>query len=396
MHRTATRLTQFTILDRIDDMSESFSIASVPRIEARDGVLRVWLDAGDDGYVDLHHRFLRHHAGTDRHPKTGERTLCSSELADDVAPTDARVDAASGDLVVTWDGGATVARYTPAWLREVAYGRVDPGVAPPPSDAARFTVDAEAIGDLRAVVAEALARVRRDGLVIVRGGARRPTPVEATEPLIEAFLAAGLTVRETHFGRIEDLRPDNTTNANNDQLGYTDAPIDLHTDQPFIDDPPRFQLLQGVVPATEGGENAFVDAFLAARWLRAHEEADHALLATTPVRLHRKQKAFESIVDAPTLYYPGGWDDPAGFRVRYSYFTLAPFRVPFARMAAFYRAFDRFARLVRDPRNQVVARLEAGDFVLYDNHRVLHARKPFRGPRWVRGIYFDEGAVTAR
>lgn len=43
---------------------------------------------------------------------------------------------------------------------------------------------------------------------------------------------------ETHFGRIEDLRTDNTTNKNNDQLGYTDAAINLHTDQPFIADPP--------------------------------------------------------------------------------------------------------------------------------------------------------------
>lgn len=34
---------------------------------------------------------------------------------------------------------------------------------------------------------------------------------------------------ETHFGLIEDLRTDNTTNKNNDQLGYTDAPVDVHT-----------------------------------------------------------------------------------------------------------------------------------------------------------------------
>ena len=43
---------------------------------------------------------------------------------------------------------------------------------------------------------------------------------------------------ETHFGRIEDLRTDNTTNQNTDQLGYTDAAINLHTDQPYIADPP--------------------------------------------------------------------------------------------------------------------------------------------------------------
>jgi gamma-butyrobetaine dioxygenase/trimethyllysine dioxygenase len=230
--------------------------------------------------------------------------------------------------------------------------------------------------------------VRRDGLVVVRAPSDPERAVRATEPLIAALAGQGLAVRETHFGRVEDLRPDNTTNANTDQLGYTDAPIELHTDQPFLPSPPRYQLLQGIAPAEQGGENAFVDAFLAARWLRAHEQPDHDLLAETKVRFHRKQKAFERVVEAPVLGYqrPGELD---GFQVRFSYFTLAPHRLPFARMAAYYRAYTRFTRLVRDPRRQLRALLRPGDFVLYDNHRVLHSRLPFRGPRWVRGVYFD-------
>ena len=67
-----------------------------------------------------------------------------------------------------------------------------------------------------------------------------------TEALIDALAAEGLSVRSTHFGRIEDLRTDNTTNQNTDQLGYTDAPVELHTDQPFIDAPPRYQLLHAM------------------------------------------------------------------------------------------------------------------------------------------------------
>jgi gamma-butyrobetaine dioxygenase len=58
-------------------------------------------------------------------------------------------------------------------------------------------------------------------------------------------------------------------------------------------------------------------------------------------------------------------------------------------MDAWYRAHDRFARVVRDPRNQARFTLDPGDFVLYDNHRMLHGRTGFRGARWVRGVYFD-------
>ena len=34
-------------------------------------------------------------------------------------------------------------------------------------------------------------------------------------------------------------------------------------------------------------------------------------------------------------------------------------------------------------------RLGRGDWLVYDNHRTLHARTGFTGPRWLRGVYFD-------
>ena len=46
-----------------------------------------------------------------------------------------------------------------------------------------------------------------------------------------------------------------------------------------------------------------------------------------------------------------------------------------------------FIRLIVGDR--VTVALSPGDFLLYDNHRILHGRTAFRGARWVRGIYFD-------
>ena len=350
--------------------------------------IRVWFSEKNDDFNDFHARFLRHNAGLERHPKTGEVTLCSSELRADIAPVSVITDATSGVLKIEWNDGA-VSHHTRDWLRRVAYGRVEKSVKPLSSDVTPHLLHFATDADLTEVAQAALLRVRETGLAIVRRTST--TPETETDSLIDAFAALGLSVRGTHFGRIEDLRPDNTTNQNTDQLGYTDAPIDLHTDQPFIDSPPQYQLLQAIRPATTGGENAFVDAYLAAQYFRAIDELSHDLLATIPVRFHRKQKAFESIVDAPVLAYGrGSYDAPERFRVRYSYFTLAPHRISFAKMSAFYRAYDDFARLVRDPAHQISVRLEAGDFAIYDNHRLLHARRPFTGPRWVRGIYFDE------
>jgi len=61
-------------------------------------------------------------------------------------------------------------------------------------------------------------------------------------------------------------------------------------------------------------------------------------------------------------------------------------------MEAFYRAYQRFAALTLDPANQYRFGLRAGDFLLYDNWRMLHARTGFAGARWVRGVYFDPPA----
>jgi alpha-ketoglutarate-dependent taurine dioxygenase len=94
--------------------------------------------------------------------------------------------------------------------------------------------------------------------------------------------------RSAAIGRIEDLRTDNTTNQNTDQLGYTDSAIQLHTDQPFLERPPRYQLLHCQQPAVSGGANFVVDALAAAHYLAELDRPAFDLLRTVPVTFHRK------------------------------------------------------------------------------------------------------------
>jgi gamma-butyrobetaine dioxygenase/trimethyllysine dioxygenase len=346
-------------------------------VELRDGYLRVALSRG---HGDFHLRWLRHNCDQDRHPLTGERTICSSELPDHLRVE--RAGISGGQLHVTWAHDGRTSRYPLAWLEEHAYARDRVEPPPPPSDAALFEIHARG-ARLDRLAEDVLLHVAERGAALVRRGPADGRPEDETEALVEAFLGRGLRVIGTHFGRIEDLRTDNTTNANTDQLGYTDAPLGPHTDQPFLDEPPRFQMLQSILRADSGGESVLVDGLLAARWLESLDADAFERLSRTPVRFHRKQKAFERVVVAPLLTW-----EPA-FRIRSSYFTVAPYQLPFAEMDAFYRAHDRFARILRDPRHQARFTLEPGDFLFYDNHRMLHARTGFRGARWVRGVYFE-------
>jgi gamma-butyrobetaine dioxygenase/trimethyllysine dioxygenase len=356
-------------------------MSNAPALELHDEWLRVPL--GDGDHADFHYRWLRHNCDRERHPRTDERTRCSSELPDDPSPR--RAVLTDDALEIDWAPDGHASRYPLLWLRAHAYapGRVAP--PPPSSELAPLLLSAHG-RPLADQVREALALVRVRGAAVMRHDPDDPTPPEqATAAIVAAFEAAGLRVIDTHFGRIEDLRTDNTTNQNTDQLGYTDAPVHLHTDQPFLDRPPRYQLLQSIRRADTGGENLLADARAAFRHLEATDAHAAELLATVPVRFHRKQRDFERLVIAPIVSRRGDDD----FRVRCSYFTLAPHALPFARTLDYYRAHDRFVRLLRDPRHHVRVMLEPGDWLLYDNHRTLHGRTGFTGARWVRGVYFD-------
>ncbi len=327
----------------------------------------------------FHWFWLRHNALEDVHPSTRERVLDARDVPLDLQPTSARI--VEHALVLEWPGQITT-RFPVAWLEDHAYAKERAPIEPPPSDVGKITLHASDFGGELGPLAQAALELARGARAAVVRGAGLDT-----EALVEALASHRLSVRETHFGRIEDLRTDNTTNTNTDQLGYTDAPIDLHTDQPFLDDPPRYQLLHSIRAADEGGESIVVDACAAARYLRAVDAESFERLRTTHVTFHRRQKRFERIVHAPLLRV----DDRGELtEIRHSYFTFAPFRESFDRLEAYYRAYQRFARVLHERSHQWRFLLQPGDFVLYDNKLALHARTGFRGARWVRGVYFDE------
>jgi gamma-butyrobetaine dioxygenase/trimethyllysine dioxygenase len=342
----------------------------------REGYLRIrFAGSASPRWADFHYLWLRHNCPCCRHPETGERILCPSTIPAPIRPASAGIRGA--DLVLEWkqDGDAHISRFRLDWLREHAYAAEREEVAPPLDELSRLEVECAQLGAEIAV--PCMERVTTDGAVVVR----RAGP--DTDALIQAFEGGGLAVTHSHFGRIEDLRTDNTTNRNTDQLGYTDAPVDFHTDQPFIARPPRYQMLHCVRPADRGGANSVADGLQAARYLRSLDAEAFGLLTSVPIRFHRRQKEFESLQARPIVELRNG--EP--HQVRSSYFTYAPHEMAFDAMAAWYRAYAHFVAILE--KHHVRLHLEAGDFLLYDNFRMLHARTAFHGPRWLRGVYFD-------
>ncbi|KAI7826748.1 hypothetical protein BX661DRAFT_183400, partial [Kickxella alabastrina] len=112
-----------------------------------------------------------------------------------------------------------------------------------------------------------------------------------TEDIIYDFIDSTADVISTHFGRIEHLRTGNVENANNDQLGYTNSAIRLHTDLCYAESAPGFQFLHCIRPADQGGDNYFVHVESAANYLKTEVSLRaYELLTTVPVKFDRKQK----------------------------------------------------------------------------------------------------------
>ncbi|RUP47059.1 hypothetical protein BC936DRAFT_146184, partial [Jimgerdemannia flammicorona] len=353
-------------------------------------------------HADFHYFWLRHNCpclSGCRHPLSKERVIDSIDFSMHIQPLEASV--VDDELHIVWDDAEHhVTVYPLEWLRENAYALARSEVVPPGSDNTKVVLEyaefLEKWGDGKGGLSEeGLRRYRLDcglrlkvyGLVVIKGRG------QDTEGIIREFITEKHEVISTHFGRIEDLRTDNTTNKNTDQLGYTNATVDLHTDQPYIENPPGFQFLQCVRQADVGGDSYLCDAFQAARYIRSEISSRvYDLLTTVPVRFDRRQAAFQSLVVRP-LIEPVAAGSSDLKQVRFSYFTHAPHDEPFERMQEWYEAYNTFAGLVRDPKFQYRFRLQPGDLVLYDNFRMLHARTAFKGSRHMRGVYFDTSDV---
>jgi alpha-ketoglutarate-dependent taurine dioxygenase len=204
----------------------------------------------------------------------------------------------------------------------------------------------------------------RDGLAFLRD-----VPVQAGAILDVAALIG--FVRETNHGRIFDVP--------------SVDPLPVHTDNPYRDPVPGFQLLHCLSTAGQGGESIFVDGMAAAERVRAHDPDAFSTLCQTPI-LYRFQDATTDLVTERTMLEV---DTEGQFRaIYYDDRSIAPLPLKGPRLKKFYPAYRQLAELLREAARFVVHRLQPGELVLFDNTRILHGRTAFSTDH-LQGCYVD-------
>jgi gamma-butyrobetaine dioxygenase len=346
-----------------------------------------WADGTLSEFASL---WLRDNVREDRDPHSGQRLVDIADLPEDPRIRSAVAD--NGAVRVEWDAEPRSASFELEWLLAHAGGHSArrPEFAPKPwLEGARL----EAARDFswesfpevqagRALRAQWLMRLLQDGIAFL-------SKVPSNDAgILEAASLIG-RVSETNYGMVYDVRsvpePEN--------LAYSDLGLGLHTDNPYREPVPGFQVLHALVSSPDGGDSLFGDGFAIAGHLRETAPEAFAVLTRTAVPFLYRSKDAELYAERPLIELACNDEVRA---VHYNSRSIAPLRLGARDAKPFYSSYRRFASLLRDPRFQLQLRLHDGDLAVFDNQRVLHGRTAFssaRYPRHLRGCYLTRDSV---
>ena len=346
-----------------------------------------WSDGRVSHFPSL---WLRDNLSTDRDAHSGQRLIDITDI-----PEQPRIRRAVTDdsrVRIEWEREAPPASFELRWLAAQAQG----GGSAQPERAVRPWLEGARLDALHdfawvtvaAARAEAharlawLTRLLQDGLAFMSAMPASEAAILEAAPLIGRVL-------ETNYGLTFDVRsvpqPEN--------LAYSDLGLGLHTDNPYREPVPGFQALHALLPSREGGASLFADGFALAEHLRATAPEDFALLSTTAVPFHYRSRDAELYAERPLIQLSARGVIAA---VHYNSRSIAPLGLQGDNLSGWYRAYRRFAALLRETRFQLHTQLNAGTLVVFDNQRILHGRTAFASARYarhLRGCYLSRDSV---
>jgi len=199
-------------------------------------------------------------------------------------------------------------------------------------------------------------------------------------------------IRETNFGTIFNVR----AKADANTAAYTDLRLPLHTDLPTRELQPGLQFLHCLINDATGGESILVDGFKIADHMRVNHPQEFKSLSTIPMSFYNKDKDSDYRFRGTAIVTDSNGEV---VEVRLANFLRGPIDVPSHQTMALYKAYRCFIQLTREVEFQFFHRLNAGDLIVFDNRRVLHARNAFdlkTGMRHLQGCYVDRDELLSR
>lgn len=343
-----------------------------------------WENAGRS---ELQAIWLRDHCQmpASRDPGNGQRLLNITDIPPDIAIDKASLE--DGKLIVEFSPDGHRSEFDPDWLYRNCYclnrqydDRSETSKLLWRSDSFSETLPRHAYPNYceqaRSKLA-ALQAVRDYGFVLLDS-----VPCEPGQILkvIETF---GF-VRETNYGPLFEVR----TRVDPNNLAYTNLGLGCHLDNPYRDPVPGLQLLHCLESSTEGGESILQDGFMAATILRQENPGHFATLSHNWINFRFRDDSADLQSRVPLIEVN---DRNEVIKVRFNNRSIDTIMLAPDQIQQFYSAYRHYAEILERAELQVVFKLQPGELLLFDNTRVLHARKAYlaSGSRHLQGAYSD-------
>ena len=198
-------------------------------------------------------------------------------------------------------------------------------------------------------------------------------------------------VRPSYFGRVFEVK----THIKPTNLAFTSKALELHTDLPSEDTAPGIQFLHCRANSVDGGDSLFVDGLAVAEDFRKHHREEFGLLVNTEVPYYCEHDTFDMRARQRVIELDE-YGNISGVTI--SQHQADIFDLLQKELDHYYPAFYRFGRMMQDEKYLMKFRLNAGECIVFDNHRVVHGRAAYSatsGDRHLRGCYIDRGEMRS-
>lgn len=333
------------------------------------GLRLTWAD-GSDAY--FHNTWLRHCCFCEicGDCYSSKRFLIPSDIPLGISPSSVAVTH-DGDLSIIWANDGHQSVYQADWLQAHRYDdesrkqrRHQPTLWRSDIEDRLPIVGYNDVKQSDETRMDLYRSLRDNGFCVVKNGLSEPGSITKV-----ADFVGGMGVGA--YGEIFDLSPSSAIRT----MGNTTRTVPPHTDEPFQLMPPGILILSCIQAANDGGDTVLVDGFNLAETMRAENPELFDLLATTDHYFVRRHPGkLDQRVHAPVF----ALDDTgnlAGVRIHTR--SSGPLDVASDKMQAYFEAYHHLSRLMMDPVHQLRLKLQPGESVLLDNHRVLHSRTHF-------------------
>ena len=250
------------------------------------------------------------------------------------------------------------------------------------------------------VLYQTLQTLHTHGLVFI---SNVPDTIDTDSSLSVTTIAERIgSMRDTFYGRTWDVK--SVPNAKN--VAYTHQYLGLHMDLCYMDNTPHLQFLHCMRARSPGGESLFADSIHAAEMVRQRAPELFDALRTFGVTYHyfNAGQAYRQV--RPTVELEN--QDDATSPIKLLNWS-PPFQGPFAHdigtrdggkaLRRYHAAAQMLDSIISAPENLFELRMEEGVCVIFDNRRVLHARRAFdasKGERWLKGAYMDRDVYASK